>query len=107
MDFYGNIDIDKIENYEERKKQILERIKGDQDFSLEYIEGCKDWEKIRDDEDIIMASLETDSYNLKFASERLKDNENVVLEALNDTTGIHALDYASKRLKNDFNFIKK
>ena len=55
--------------------------------------------EMRDDKDVVLEAVSKNRYALFYASERLRDDKEVVLEAVRYNE--NALDYASERLKDD------
>ena len=53
-------------------------------------------ERLRDDKDIVLAALGNDGMALEYASERLRDDYGIVLYAIRNN--MRALEYASERL---------
>ena len=87
------------------RDEILEWVEMDQDFSFEYLDD-ESIELVCDDKEIVMLAVVRD-YNLEFASDRLKDDEEVVLLACDFTISLSEIHHASKRLKNDLKFLQK
>ena len=65
--------------------------------------------KIRDDYDVAMKACQSHPYAFEFLSDRLRDNKNVLLKALESKreSWVKPVEYASDRLKNDKEIIKK
>jgi hypothetical protein len=59
-------------------------------------------DRLKDDESIVMVAVQNRGYALIYASDRLKDNEAVVLSAVKRNGA--ALKYASDRLRSDIPF---
>ena len=55
--------------------------------------------RLRDDPEIVLEAVKSNGYALAFASDRLKDNIEIVTEAINNYG--RALEFASDRLRND------
>ena len=62
-------------------------------------------EEIRNNKEIMISAIYTNSENLKYAPESIQNNEKIVLEALDEMPGI--IKYISSRLINSKNFILK
>jgi hypothetical protein len=65
---------------------------------------------LQDDIDVSTLAVSIYPSNLKYVSDGLKDNEDVVFSAVTNNTDVFApnsLIFASDRLRNDVNFIKK
>lgn len=59
-------------------------------------------EKLRNDKDIVLEAVKQDETVLQFASKKLRNNEAVVFEVIRQNR--QSLEYASKSLKNDKEF---
>lgn len=60
-------------------------------------------QRLRDDYQVVMAAIRGDGFALEYASEKLKDNDDVVKTAL-EYNG-RTLKYASERIKSDKNMV--
>jgi len=87
------------------RDEILEWVKMDQDFNFEYL-SKEEMELVCDDKEIVMLAVEK-YFNLEYASDRLKDDEEIVLLACDCGNCFTELQYASERLKNDLKFLQK
>ena len=61
-------------------------------------------EELRDDKDVIMEAVKNDGQILYYASERLRDDNDVVMEAIKNKPLIFK--YASLRLRSDKEYAK-
>lgn len=63
-------------------------------------------DRLRDDYDVVLESIHGSlSWSLEYASDRLKDNEDIILEALKYSS--YVFKYASERLRDDYDFVLK
>jgi peptide subunit release factor RF-3 len=85
------------------KDEILRWIKMDQDFNFEYLND-EEMELICDDREIVMLAVEK-YWNLEYTSDRLKDDEKIVLLACGHGNCFTELQHASERLKNNLKFL--
>jgi hypothetical protein len=76
------------------KDFVLEQAKQDGYNSLFYAN-----DRLQNDEEVVLAAVNQNGRSLEYASARLKDNEEVVLAAVNQNA--RSLEYASARLKDD------
>ena len=67
---------------------------GNNGLALQYAS-----ERLRDDKDVVLAAVKEDGHTLQFVSDRLRDDKDVVMAAVKQEGYI--LDYASSRLKDD------
>eukprot|EP01080_Neovahlkampfia_damariscottae_P007983 gene7983-12448_t len=99
----------KNEEYKERKKEIINKIKDDNSFifSTRIKKEDEYWDKFMDDEEIIIECIKQyDDSVMNIMSERLKDNENIAILAI-ENISFDILNNFSLRLRNNFEFIKK
>lgn len=75
------------------KSFVIEAIKQSNYFTMNL-------RKYLDDKDVMLEAVKKDSYSLSAASDRLKDDKDIILAAVNNG-GIHTLSYASERLRDD------
>ena len=72
-------------------------------FILKYVS-----DKLKDDKEVVIEAIKRNGLALEFASDRLKDDKDIVIEAVKNNG--FALEFASDRLKNDkeivFNAVK-
>lgn len=65
--------------------------------------------RLKNNKEIVLNALDKDGLTLRFVSEKLKDNKNIVLYAIkneqSNTSCPQAFQYASERLKNDKSFV--
>jgi len=78
------------------KEMVLAALMGE--HVLQYTS-----ERMRNDEEVVMAFGSMFGWNLEHASERLRDNMEIVLAAINQYE--FSLRYASERLRNDENVV--
>lgn len=92
-----------IENCPERfrddEKIVMASLQGDTEYILSYAS-----DRLRDDFDVVYKAVKVDALNLEFASDRLRDNKEIVLRALKTYGGV--LVDASERLQKDEELIK-
>ncbi|MFZ2719188.1 MAG: DUF4116 domain-containing protein [Candidatus Absconditicoccaceae bacterium] len=102
------------EIFEGKFKSHLIKFKNDKDVLMAAIENSNTSsksecpleyasDKLKDDENIVLSAVKKNGYNIKYASEKLKDNKEMVLAAINENP--HALEYVSDRLKDDENIV--
>jgi hypothetical protein len=63
--------------------------------------------ELRDDKDVVLCAVIKDGKCLVDASERLKDDVDIVLAAINDEANNNNLEFASERLKSDQEIVLK
>ena len=85
-------------------KSASDRLKDDEEFVLAVLEKNKDAlkyasDRLKDSKEFVLAALEKNKDALKYTSDRLKDSKEVVLVAVENKGG--TLEYASDRLKDD------
>ena len=61
-------------------------------------------ERLKDDYDLVYKAVKVDALNLQYASDRLKDNRDIVLRAIKTYSGV--LEDASTRLQKDEELIR-
>ena len=91
-------------------ESIDNKYKENKDFNLKLVERAWRYfiymgERQKDDMDIALAAIKTSSYALKFVSDRLKKDREVVDAALaNDLFG-DAIEHADEKFKSDEDFV--
>lgn len=99
--------------YRHRFGEIPDSLKFDKDVAIAAVkingDNLFNLRHFHDDKDVVMAAVEHDSYwsSLKYASERLQDDKEVVMHFIKNSTSENSpLLYASDRLKDDIEVVR-
>lgn len=82
-----------IEEYAKKKKEAIDSIQ------LKYLSLDSLDEDMKSDEDVVLAAVTKNGFDLNYASENLKNNEKIVLVAMEKSP--HTLKFASANLKDN------
>ncbi len=94
--------LDAPQEISEEKRVYYSEVIKNKPYNLELLPP-----EVRDDKELMLLAVETDGYSLKFASDRLKDDEEVALAAMTNLPCYEVFCAASDRLNADKDFVLK